>query len=148
MHDHNPLEQVWDLLEGGCVCKSALKTTNLELIGFSCVLVSTGAAVIRVVPGQEQPGLWTLFVRHPAEVGDDPLLVGSVRMRVSTLLEIEDTTSCCKFTYYQWFRKPGFTGKHSFIWIQQEKKAKLNAIPPRSVESIKNKSRKKCTYWY
>lgn len=51
-----------------------------------------------MVAGQEEPGLRTLFVCHPAEVWDDPLLVGSVRMRVSTLLEIEDITSCCNFT--------------------------------------------------
>lgn len=82
----------------GCVCEWHLKTTNLELINFSCVLLSAGVSSTRVVTGQEQPSLWTLFVCHPAEVRDDPLLVGSVSMRVSTLLEIEDTTCCCKFT--------------------------------------------------
>lgn len=82
----------------GCVCEWHLKTTNLELLSFSCVLLSAGVPSTRVVTGQEQLSLWTLFVCHPAEVRDDPLLVGSVSMRVSTLLEIEDTTCCCKFT--------------------------------------------------
>lgn len=91
------LQQAWDLLKWA-VCEWHLKTTNLELLNFSCVPLSAGVSSTRVVTGQEQLSLWTLFVCHPAEVRDDPLLVGSVSMRGSTLLEIEDTTCCCKFT--------------------------------------------------
>lgn len=82
----------------GCVCEWHLKTTNLKPLGFSAVLLGAGGWSVQVVTGQEQLSLWTLFVCHPAEVWDDPLLVSSVSVRVSTLLEIEDTTCCCKLT--------------------------------------------------
>lgn len=134
-----------------CICKLPLKATNLELLRFSCILVSARGWGIRVVTGQEQPGLRTLFVCHPAEVWDDPLLVGSVRMRVSTLLEIEDTTSCCNFTSSMISKSELFLHYSSYFQLYPNNSrkgitallARLKVIPPWSSESIKIKLHKK-----
>ncbi len=70
------------------------KTDLLQLLYFLLVLLCAGAASVLTVAGREQSRfcLLTLFVGHPAEAGDGPLMATCpgrrVSMRISKLLEI------------------------------------------------------------